>query len=133
MDGGFVKKIRPSTRLPRTLSASAILLLFAGAPGGCGGHDPDPYQPLTEACDACLREPGSTGCGDTYQACIELASCESLVLCELNQQCYFEPSSSDCAAARGCETDIGSSEAELADSFEACARSTCREACDFAE
>jgi hypothetical protein len=55
------------------------------------------------------------------------------VLCELYQQCYVGPSSSDCSASRGCESEATSDELEQAQAFEACARSTCRKICSFSE
>ena len=100
---------------------------------GCSDHDPDPYQPLTEACDACLLRTGSDGCGDAYEACEELESCEPVVLCELGQQCYTEPESSGCSRTRGCESGADSKELEAAAEFEACARSVCAESCSFME
>lgn len=101
--------------------------------GGCADHDPDPYQPLTEACDACLLETGPDGCGDAYEACEELDSCEPVVLCELGQQCYTEPSSGDCSRTRGCESGADEAALEAAAEFEACARSVCAEVCSFKE
>ena len=100
---------------------------------GCSGSDPDPYQPLSEACDACLLRADEDGCGDAYDACEALAECESIVLCELGQQCYAEPSDGSCSRTAGCES--GADEAELASSeeFEECARSVCADVCDFVE
>jgi len=106
---------------------------FGLALGSCSDPDPDPYQPLTEACDACLLEPGSEGCGDAYQACEEMESCEPVVLCELGQQCYTEPSRGDCSRTRGCESGADSTELEAAAEFEACARSVCAEVCSFVD
>lgn len=100
---------------------------------GCSGSDPDPYQPLSEACDACLLRADEDGCGDAYDACEALDECEPIVLCELGQQCYAEASDGDCSRKAGCES--GADEEELASSeeFEECARSVCADVCDFVE
>ena len=121
---------------PRQVTTSLLWSLIAVlglAPGGCSDHNPDPYQPLTEACDACLLEPGPEGCGDAYQACEELASCESVVLCELGQQCYTEPGSGDCSRVKGCESGANAEALEAAAVFEQCARSVCAEVCSYVE
>lgn len=115
----------------RLLSCSVAAACFA-APG-CSGSDPDPYQPLSEACDACLLRDGGDGCGDTYEACEELAECESIVLCELGQQCYAEPSSGDCSRKAGCQSGADAEELRSSEAFEACARSVCADVCDFVE
>ena len=98
----------------------------------CSDPDPDPYQPLTEECDACLLDRGTAGCGDQYRECEELPACDALVLCELRQQCYSEPADSGCAAARGCEDKVTQQELELGEAFEMCARETCGHVCGFA-
>ena len=98
----------------------------------CSDPDPDPYQPLTEECDACLLELGTAGCGDQYRRCEAQRACDELVLCELKQQCYREPAASGCANVRGCEEDLTEQELELSEAFESCARQTCGQVCDFA-
>lgn len=99
----------------------------------CGSSDPDPYQPLSQACDDCLRRIGSTGCGDSYDACSAEPDCEDVVLCELLQQCYTEPSGDACSSDKGCQEGAPQSALERAASFEDCARTVCAAACDFVE
>jgi len=100
---------------------------------GCSDANPDPYQPLSEACDACLLREGADGCGDTYEACEALADCESVVLCELGQQCYAEASGGDCSRKAGCESGADAEELASSEEFEECARSVCADVCDFVE
>lgn len=110
-----------------------VIALVGLGSGSCSDHNPDPYQPLTDACDACLLQAGPGGCGDAYEACESLEACEPVVLCELNQQCYTKPSSGDCSRARGCESGADTEELEAAAEFEDCARSVCVEVCSFVE
>jgi hypothetical protein len=98
----------------------------------CSDPDPDPYQPLTEECDACLLESGAAGCGEQYRECEALPACDELVLCELAQQCYREPAHGSCASVRGCGEGVTEQELELSEAFETCARETCGQVCDFA-
>lgn len=122
-------------RRVRTAAFCSVIAACGLAPwgSGCSDPSPDPYQPLSEACDACLLEPGAEGCGDSYEACEELESCEPVVLCELGQGCYNEPSDGDCSRVKGCESGADEAELDAAAAFEACARSVCADVCSFKE
>lgn len=111
----------------------SMLAAIAFAAGGCSDHNPDPYQPLTEACDECLLASGADGCGDAYEACEDLVRCEPVVLCELGQQCYTEPSSGDCSRVKGCESGADMTALHAASEFEECARSVCADVCSYVE
>lgn len=92
------------------------------------------YAPITAECDACLSTEPS-GCIDTWTACRELAACDDHVACQLNAGCYEDAPGSTCADDAGCELgDDPDGESEAASAaFEACARTTCRDACGFSE
>ena len=121
----------------RTTSAPWVIVILRLTVGvcveACSSSNPDPYQPLSEACDSCLLEAGPEGCGDAYAICEALDECEAVVLCELQQQCYTESSDGSCSRARGCESGADTAELEASAAFEQCARSVCAETCDFVE
>lgn len=114
-------------------SALSALVVLAGPIWSCGSPDPDPYQPLSQACDDCLLRAGPTGCGDNYDECESKPDCEDVVLCELLQQCYTRPSGDGCSSQRGCREGASETELALAAEFEDCARSVCAADCDFVE
>ena|SRR6187399_77177 len=117
----------------RTTSALWVIVMVGACALACSSSNPDPYQPLSEACDSCLLEEGSDGCGDAYATCEALEQCEAVVLCELQQQCYTEASDGDCSKVRGCESGADAEELEASAAFEQCARSVCAEICSFVE
>lgn len=112
---------------------SILVLLVQGLLLGCSSPSPDPYQPLTPECETCLLESGPAGCGDSYQACAGVTRCETVILCELRQQCYAQSSLSSCSRDRGCQDGASMQALDEAAGFEACARTICAEPCFFVD
>ena len=117
----------------RTTSALWLMVMLGACALACSSSNPDPYQPLSEACDSCLLDQGPEGCGDAYDTCEALDQCEAVVLCELQQQCYTESSDGDCSGRGAARVVPTRQELEASAAFEQCARSVCAEICAFVE
>ncbi len=115
------------------LSVGLLSASMLGA--GCSDDPVDIYQPLSDACNACLSESSDAGasCRVELQACSDTPACEDYVYCQLRLRCYEEPASSGCEEERGCSlsVDAAPEASERAAAFEQCARTVCAAQCEF--
>lgn len=114
--------------------------------GGCDENPDNNYEPVSDACIACLSEKKSSGCKVEYDACEQVNSCDAYVTCQLMGQCFERRRGSGCEQELGCnrpprevlsdaasQNDAGGSLSprELASAVENCARTTCAKTCGF--
>lgn len=121
----------------------AGLLSVVGLAAGCTPEPDNNYEPVSDACLACLSEHETNGCKAQFDACEGVDACDDYVVCQLMGRCFTQKPNSGCEEALACyepsdkapanDAGTGKSPRDLARAVEKCARSTCARVCDFVE